>query len=72
MPVLYVQSLEEIWPDSESSDEEIQSKEGKEVPPTSSLIWQFVFFLFYWQAVYKISNAAIKCLLKFSGTLCCL
>ena len=65
MPVLYVQSLEEIWPDSESSDEEIQSKEGKEVPPSSSLIWQFVFFLFYWQAVYKISNAAIKCLLKF-------
>ena len=58
---------EELWPDSESdADDEVQPQ--GQIPPIhapASLIWQFLFFLFYWQAIYKVSNAAMKCMLKF-------
>lgn len=60
--------MEEIWPLTESDDDDdaFPLEEG----PSTSLdktaqIWKFLFFLFYWQSVFKVSNTAFTSLLCF-------
>ena len=54
---------EELW----SSDDEQLPELSTTASSTNSShpLWQLVFFLLLWQSVYKVSNAAITCLLRF-------
>ena len=51
-----------MWLSSDSGIEEVSVNEA---PAASKPNWQLLFFLFYWQSVFKVSNAAITCLLPF-------
>lgn len=59
--------VEEVWPLTESDDDDASPSE--ESPSTSvdktTPIWKFLFFLFYWQSVFKVSNIAFTSLLCF-------
>ncbi len=55
--------MEEVWP-SDTSDNEVEPSEQVSNHP-SQPIWQFLFFLLFWQALFRISNAALTSLLCF-------
>ena len=59
--------MEEIWPLTESDDDAASPLE--QIPSTSidktTPIWKLLFFLFYWQSVFKVSNNAFTSLLRF-------
>ena len=59
---IFFTQIEEIWPSTESEDE--QSPSDTPVS-TNSPLWQFLFFLLFWQSVFKVSNTAVTTLLCF-------
>ena len=51
-----------------SSDEDGNSmteEDNNSESPLSRPIWQLMYFLLMWQTLYRVSNAALKVLLKF-------
>ena len=59
--------MEEIWSVTDSDDDDASPLEQS---PSTSIdkttpIWKFLFFLFYWQSVFKVSNIAFTSLLRF-------
>lgn len=54
---------DEIW--ISSSDEENSEEECGDHSSSSNPVWTLVFFLVLWQAVYRVSNAAITSILSF-------
>ena len=55
---------EELWP-SEYSDSESEEEVPSERQTAPLPIQQFLIFTLLWQFVFKISNTAIGCLLRF-------
>ena len=51
-----------LWPTSSEDEDEDNSQSHSGTP---KLVWNYVFFLLVWQAVYRVSNAAVKSLLVF-------
>ena len=54
---------EEIWSLSESDDDAGQGQStyaDKNTP-----VWKLLFFLFFWQSIFKVSNNAFTSLLRF-------
>ena len=62
MAKLFLLQIEEIWPLSASEDEPLPQSSHV---PTNSPLWQFLFFLLFWQSFFKISNIAVTTLLRF-------
>ena len=56
--------MEEIWPLSDSDDED-GLLDNSTSPASSNPVWILLFFLLYWQVVYKVSNNALTSLLRF-------
>lgn len=52
--------MDEIWL---SDDEAVESEQSSAIQP-SQPIWQFLFFLLFWQSVFRLSNAALTSLLS--------
>ena len=56
-----------------SEDEESNSRtEDNSESSFSRPVWQLMYFLLMWQALYRVSNAALKVLLKFLSLYSCL
>jgi len=56
--------MEEIWPLSDSDDEQTPLQQNSPVS-TESPLWQFLFFLLFWQSFFKVSITAFTALLRF-------
>ena len=57
------------------SEEESKSEDGETSgvtqdeasSSTAHPLWQLVYFLLFWQSIFRVSNAALSILLKFLG-----
>ena len=63
--------MEEIWPLSDSDDED-GLLDNSTSPASSNPVWILLFFLLYWQVVYKVSNNALTSLLRFLKYFVCM
>ena len=50
---------------SSSHEDGNNTTEGNSESPVSRAIWQLMYFLLMWQTLYRVSNAALKVLLKY-------
>lgn len=65
--------MEEIWPLSESDDDDDETPSQQSTSVTRSKpLWQLLFFLFYWQSIFKVSNTALTSLLHFIKYFICI